>query len=388
MMLLLVCRRAVQALLLAMLCLLHMHVQATEAEAAPRIQVAILNRVDFHHEVYPALHHAWTRAGYDVVTYALRGESKDMRGITTNWGFTFRNDTRFMKSFCKYKIVIFSSAEYKRDYYTASRLVSKACDGWTKYVVVVHNPDSLTESRLQKLVMQNPNIYIIALGPHTAAAINVILKDNNDSRIAEYIIPLFPIDSPAAQDTHDGFVVQGSVHKSRRNYSGLVGSIAEYSNKGHSKFKVVVLGSNGKIKIPVEAEDFVELRYNLPYPEYYRVIQHSFGLLTAFSTDVYFEKKASSSVAASMICGTPLLTQSETLKAYSFLSESSVWLRHSEESDVSAMDRIIKMDNIEEEYNKRRLSLQNDIENAHVHNTVTIDKIMSTLMGLPTGKNI
>ena len=43
------------------------------------------------------------------------------------------------------------------------------------------------------------------------------------------------------------------------------------------------------------------------------------AVLPAFASDVYYTSKASSSVAAALICGTPLLANLQLLRAYSYL---------------------------------------------------------------------
>lgn len=55
--------------------------------------------------------------------------------------------------------------------------------------------------------------------------------------------------------------------------------------------------------------------------DYYRAIRASLAVVPAFASDVYYTKKASSSVAAAMVCGTPLLAEPEMLEHYTYLSK-------------------------------------------------------------------
>ena len=59
--------------------------------------------------------------------------------------------------------------------------------------------------------------------------------------------------------------------------------------------------------------------------EYYRTIRASLAVVPAFASDVYYTKKASSSVAAAMVCGTPLLADRELLAHYPYLSKVPTW---------------------------------------------------------------
>ena len=57
--------------------------------------------------------------------------------------------------------------------------------------------------------------------------------------------------------------------------------------------------------------------------EYYRQIRASLAVVPAFASDVYYTKKSSSSVAAAMVCGTPVLADHDLVRHYNYLSK--VW---------------------------------------------------------------
>ena len=59
--------------------------------------------------------------------------------------------------------------------------------------------------------------------------------------------------------------------------------------------------------------------------EYYIAIQGALAVLPAFASPVYLTRKASSSVAAAIICGTPLLADPALLQAYSYLPSRPVF---------------------------------------------------------------
>ena len=56
---------------------------------------------------------------------------------------------------------------------------------------------------------------------------------------------------------------------------------------------------------------------------YYRTIRASLAVVPAFASDVYFTKKSSSSVAAAMVCGTPVLADHDLVRHYNYLSKVS-----------------------------------------------------------------
>lgn len=58
---------------------------------------------------------------------------------------------------------------------------------------------------------------------------------------------------------------------------------------------------------------------SLGMQKYYRIVKDSFGVLPAFASDIYYTKKASSSVATALICGTPLIADQKMLSSYPYL---------------------------------------------------------------------
>ena len=74
--------------------------------------------------------------------------------------------------------------------------------------------------------------------------------------------------------------------------------------------------------------------------EYYRAIQGALAVLPAFASPVYLTRKASSSVAAAVICGTPLLADAALLRAYSYLPPRAVFETAADERLAVAVSRI------------------------------------------------
>ena len=64
------------------------------------------------------------------------------------------------------------------------------------------------------------------------------------------------------------------------------------------------------------------------------------AVLPAFASPVYLTRKASSSVAAAIICGTPLLADPALLQAYSYLPPNAVFETTADERLAVAVSRI------------------------------------------------
>lgn len=55
--------------------------------------------------------------------------------------------------------------------------------------------------------------------------------------------------------------------------------------------------------------------------EYYARLQKALAVVPGFARDTYYKSKASSSVAAALICCTPLIANRDLMNAYTYLNE-------------------------------------------------------------------
>ena len=232
---------------------------------------------------------------------------------------------------------------------------------------------------MKRLINKTKHVYVLGLGPHIANGLSNHVADLNRSISTDYIIPIFPIDHPSTRSSREkGFVMQGSIDDSRRNYRGILADINYKKDAIPPEFQLIILG-NGSCALPEGIRSVVRLRQNEKFPEYYGVIQNNSALLTAFASEVYYTEKASSSVAASLMCRTPLLTTTETFRTYSYLSSSSVWLQNSTESELEAMLRILKTPNFPVALEQRVLSLNQDFQRAIDRNVKLAVKIVQII---------
>lgn len=78
--------------------------------------------------------------------------------------------------------------------------------------------------------------------------------------------------------------------------------------------------------------------------EFYAAIRQSWAVLPAFAGDHYYCCKASSTVPAALIAGTPLLATQELINAYTYLDDTTVILQNNNETEGQAMERIMQWD--------------------------------------------
>lgn len=181
--------------------------------------------------------------------------------------------------------------------------------------------------------------------------------------------PIFPVqlpplptpDSPdAAGIGHtNAFALQGNYESFRRDFDRTFRRLGSYFYRTNNSSKRIpeagdllaeassdlavelhLLGSGpNKPRVPEALKSHVFFHENLPYKEYYELLSQQAAILPAFSTDKYYSIKASSSIPASLISGSPLVATARDLHAYNYLDEGSVWFQNGNETDFDVLAR-------------------------------------------------
>ena len=359
------------------------------APAAPSgNRVAIINTVPWHEELYPAFHYAWQRAGFRPDTFVhRRANTMGLTEITQSWNFNpiyipgdeFHPSPTFLR---RYDALLILNAEWESNLYEELRnlsLGSGVMEQHMQVYLVYHGCEDCEKDfnveELPKLFVRFlelfPSAKVLTLAPHAAQYIRDVLLWSGFKHSVDYFVPIFPVDL-APPSNHSGFVLQGYVDLAvRRNYSGVIKSMAAVQPPYVANMTLRVLGYN-TAKLSRFQSPILMLADGVSYPEYYSYIQGALGLLTAFADRRYLTTKASSSVAASLICGTPLLTEVDTLRSYTFLSPDSVWIRRLDEPFAATLRRIATMPDLHAQYLRRRRSLQRDIRRIHARNNLLV----------------
>src|SRR3954464_14852900 len=74
-------------------------------------------------------------------------------------------------------------------------------------------------------------------------------------------------------------------------------------------------------EIPGHLSEHVFMHSHYAFPEYFSLLSRSMAILPAFATHKYFEDRASSTIATSVIAGVPLVATKELLEKYAYLEE-------------------------------------------------------------------
>lgn len=368
-------------------------------------RVAIVNVAGFHHEVYPAFHYAFQRAGYAVRTYAYRNDRRITDGLK-DWNFSIKGLGFFSRPrlVCGADLAVFTSFENGDDFDFAVNLIDLGCV--KNFAIVIHNPEDKILPLIARVARADVNLEIYTLGPHTAEAMRALLEGRDDLRgiRVSYVIPIFPFQcsgggggdrdqgglrkgtgAGAAATGHassaknrTNFAIQGNFSPHRRCYSELLFDLVKYREQLPDYFRLLILGAGARLAIPSAVSSIAHRVVDGPYCTYNGHIRDSVALLTSFASDVYYKTKASSSVASSLINEVPLLTSPETPRVYSYLSATSIWAKRPNQSDVEAMIEILALPDLRDRLREKKLSLAADVARGYEHNRRTVAASMSS----------
>ncbi|KAI5789101.1 hypothetical protein EDC01DRAFT_127676 [Geopyxis carbonaria] len=236
-------------------------------------------------------------------------------------------------------------------------------EGKTYLFCVVHHADRWTNPKLKEAIrpwVEKNLVEFWSLSPHTAK----FLREKSITRwenptgvqpLVRYFVPVFPVllATEPELDTGDmSFGMQGDYDPSRRDYSSIFEGLAKFlqdggNSGGQTKSPNVtmhLLGHGTHPVVPEAIKNHVSFDERLSYSEYYSILSRTFALLPAFATNEYLDRKASSSVPAALIAGTPLVASQSIIDAYSYINNEIVWRQEDGETDLAVVGKILKLD--------------------------------------------
>lgn len=220
---------------------------------------------------------------------------------------------------------------------------------------------------------------MITLSNHTGEflAENGVSKWGEDGRNVKIRVlpPVFPAGTLGPKDGEINLAMQGDYASERRDYIGIFKDfdsvIARAKKLGATDDVTLHLVGHGKHPaVPDNIKERVTFDESLSYPEFYSILSSSYAVLPAFATEEYFDRKASSTVPASIIAGAPLIATEELLEAYTYLPREAAWVVKHGETELATVRRIIG-DQYEFEKKRwlvadlREKLLKENVENVH-----------------------
>jgi len=226
---------------------------------------------------------------------------------------------------------------------------------------IVHHADRWVQGELIDKIqpwVDRQMVHFLTLSSHTAHYLRTEAIQNwpyNATVLVDHLPPVFPVNLSNTTTTSEDpltITIQGDYDASRRNYTSIFESLSEVvkitqnlispTNKTVSQnLELHLLGHGDPPKVPTEISPHVAFDQGLDYSTYYTILARSISLLPSFATEEYLDRRASSSIPAALIAGTPLIATEELIKAYSYLPHESVWLQYIGESEMDAVERVV-----------------------------------------------
>lgn len=271
----------------------------------------------------------------------------------------------------------------------------------TWLMCVIHHADRWVEGEAVKIVqrwVEAERVDFIGLSQHTVDFLvkQTIPKWNMKAPIVSHALPpVFPMQLPdfdAAAVPGLSLAMQGDYEAARRDYKGIFGHLdmivdkatdAAHGKPEDEKVMLHLIGHGNQPKVPDNVKDHVVFNADLDYPDFYAILSKMFALLPAFASDTYYDRKASSSVPASLIAGAPIVAKQKLLDSYSYLPADAVWLLHEGEDELDVIARV--MGN-REEYAKKRALVQKACKDIAEQNRVNTKKWVKEAMDKAAAK--
>ncbi|KAA8909488.1 hypothetical protein FN846DRAFT_776324 [Sphaerosporella brunnea] len=277
-----------------------------------------------------------------------------------NHGVKERRPDIFVAGTCELDLKTFSA-----------QLTTLLADRKTFMFCIIHHSDRWADEKLGLEEAVRPwveagMVEFLTLSPHTANFLKEysIKKWKTTTKpVVRSLVPVFPVPLPAVPagngiDKEElSFGLQGDYDPSRRDYNNIFIRLKDFLKNGGSSANSAgsldesndrnvtmhLLGHGKHPDVPAEVQAHVKFDEQLDYQTYYSIISRTFALLPAFASKEYLDRKASSSVPASLIGGVPLVATQSIVDAYSYLDRDVVWLQGDNEKDLDVVGRILEM---------------------------------------------
>jgi hypothetical protein len=231
-----------------------------------------------------------------------------------------------------------------------NRLATLLAQGQTKLICVAHHADHWAEEERKSDIrpwIDAGMIEFWTLSPHTATFLDKTIAawDNPPSPQIRVFVPIFPVKVSAstAVEAAEGlsFAMQGDYDPHRRDYAHIFQRLGSFLAATDTNISMHLLGQGTRPPVPENVVAHVFFDQGLSYTDFYALLSSVSAVLPGFASDEYLDRKASSSVPAALIAGTPLVADRRLLDAYSYVEEDSVWLQGDDESEFDVVGRML-----------------------------------------------
>jgi hypothetical protein len=233
-------------------------------------------------------------------------------------------------------------------------------NGTTHLFCLVHHADYWNKGKHVDAVREwvdQERVDFIGLSQHT---VDYLLqksvtqwKDLQASVTARTFPPIFPVNQTNNETAREiSLAMQGDYAPERRDYKRIFGSLDNVVKKingtavtedgqADETVKLHLIGHGPHVEVPENIRSNVAFDEDLSYPDFYTLLSQSYAVIPAFASETYLDRKASSTVPASLIAGVPLVASEQILASYSYLPRDAVWLSQPDEREMETIERVV-----------------------------------------------
>ena len=329
------------------------------------LNVAITETTGYHDEVVAAFVHSFGSQMNLNLSLFQRGQRYGIEKIMQDFKLpkpvpdSRPPEALLAEETATFDVLILTTCDYDRNA-LASQLEILLKEGKTHLLCVVHHADHWADEQHEDSLapwIEKGLVDFVTLSQHTATFLRETgIKAWNRKPPIRSFAPVFPVNLPTLPKAVDadkgelGFGLQGLYESSRRNYKTIFSHLQKFidsrSSEGdegvNSNVTLHLLGQGTHPEVPGGLVSHVSFDESLDYDEYYSILSRTFALLPAFANDQYLDRKASSTVPAGLIGGTPLVATKEIMAAYTYLPEDAVYLQEKGETEFDVIGRVLK----------------------------------------------
>ncbi|KAF3923009.1 hypothetical protein ABW20_dc0103696 [Dactylellina cionopaga] len=374
--------------------------------SGPGLKIALVNTPRYHFEVVTPLLYAFANQGDAVEHFELfatdHGSTRlGVRPILDNqlpqdssWSTLWKNNMP------QKKVHVSDPAKLSQMGFVADVMILTSCSRdfeWTsmkdkrvfdpewyrspkEIVCLVHEAEEweAKDTLWRKFLMpwvDRGRVTFLTLSPHVAEYVkkNIdtkwgmapVLQDaqgigNKGVFMTEPFIPIFEDNKLFREDMFSNITgpfaaIPGKYEPFRRNYKSIFDHMSKHLDLIRSTNATLRLPGYGDWppEIPSQLSTHVFMHSHYDFPEYFSLLSRSMAILPAFATHKYFEDRASSTIATSVIAGVPLVATKELVEKYAYIEAEDVWLQEDEEEEIVTWLRVLKLGREEWEAKKR-----------------------------------
>lgn len=336
------------------------------------LSAAVVETTGYHDEVVAAFVHSFGSQKNLNLSLFQRNQRYGIEKIMQDFKLptpvptSRRPATLLANNATKFDLLVLTTCEYDR-IKLASQLETLLKEGKTHLLCVVHHADHWANEDHEAFMtpwIEKGLVDFITLSQHTATFLQETgMSAWKTKAPIRPFAPVFPVNLPKLPKAVDadkgelGFGLQGLYESTRRNYKSIFSHLQNFIDSRsfekdgtiNSNVTLHLLGQGTHPEVPSDLTSHVSFDESLDYVDYYSILSRTFALLPAFANDQYLDRKASSTVPAGLIGGTPLVATKEILAAYSYLPEDAVYLQNKDETEFDVIGRVL------EEAGERRL---------------------------------